>query len=40
LHLAGISFGLLSRYDAGVMAIRGMGAVIALAGFGFLTGTL
>jgi len=40
LHLAGISFGLLSRYDAGVMAIRGMGAVIALAGLGFLTGTL
>lgn len=40
LHLIGISFGLLARYDAGVMAIRGMGAVIALAGLGFLTGTL
>lgn len=40
LHLVGISLGLLARYDSGVVAIRGMGAVIALAGLGFLTGVL
>jgi urease accessory protein len=40
LHLGGISLGLLARYDSGVVAIRGMGAVIALAGLGFLTGVL
>ena len=40
LHLVGISLGSLARYDSGVVAIRGMGAVIALAGLGFLTGVL
>ncbi len=40
LHLAGIALGLLARFESGVVAIRAMGAVIALAGLGFLTGTL
>jgi urease accessory protein len=40
LHLAGISLGLLARSGTGRFAVRGMGAVIALAGRGFLTGTL
>ena len=40
LHLAGISLGLLARSQTGALAVRGMGAVIALAGLGFLTGTL
>ncbi len=40
LHLAGISLGLLARSQSGALAVRAMGAVIALAGLGFLTGTL
>lgn len=40
LHLAGIAFGLLTRTQAGTLAVRGMGVVIATAGLGFLTGTL
>jgi urease accessory protein len=40
IHLAGISFGLLVARPLGRIAVRGAGAVIALAGVGFLTGTL
>lgn len=40
LHLAGIAFGVLAKSSTGAMAIRGTGAAIALAGLGFLTGTL
>jgi urease accessory protein len=40
LHLAGVSLGLLARSGAGALAVRGMGGLIALAGLGFLTGTL
>jgi urease accessory protein len=40
LHLAGISLGLLARSQTGALAVRAMGGVIALAGLGFLTGTL
>lgn len=40
LHLAGISFGLLARSRTGAMAVRALGGMIALAGLGFLTGTL
>jgi urease accessory protein len=38
LHLSGIAFGLLVRWPAGKVAVRAGGAVIALAGAGFLTG--
>ncbi len=37
LHLAGIGFGLLTRWPAGRLAVRGMGAGIALLGVVFLT---
>lgn len=40
LHLAGILFGELKRWPWGDMAVRSGGAVIALAGIGFLTGML
>ena len=40
LHLAGISLGLLTRWPPGAVAVRAFGAVIALAGLGFLTGAL
>lgn len=40
LHLAGITFGELSRWSWGKMAVRAGGGVIALVGLGFLTGTL
>ncbi|KAG1648417.1 Protein HupE [Nymphon striatum] len=40
LHLAGIAFGELSRWSWGKYAVRSGGAVIALVGLGFLTGTL
>lgn len=40
LHLTGILFGELSRWSWGAMTVRAGGAVIALAGLGFLTGTL
>lgn len=38
LHLAGILFGSLARWDAGRMAVRTAGGLIALAGGAFLTG--
>ncbi len=38
LHVAGIGFGLLTRWPAGSMAVRAGGAAIALAGVAFLTG--
>lgn len=40
LHLGGIGFGLLVRWPSGVMAVRAGGGLIALAGLGFITGTL
>jgi urease accessory protein len=38
LHLSGIAFGTLTRSGAGRVAVRGAGAIIALAGLIFLTG--
>lgn len=38
LHLAGILFGSLARWDAGRVAVRAAGGLIALAGGAFLTG--
>lgn len=38
LHLAGIAFGLLIRWPAGRVAVRGVGGLIAVAGIAFLTG--
>jgi urease accessory protein len=38
LHLAGIAFGTLIKSPSGLIAVRGAGAVIALAGGAFLTG--
>ena len=40
LHVAGISFGLLARWDVGKIAVRACGGVIALAGVAFLTGAV
>jgi urease accessory protein len=40
LHLAGIAFGRLAVSPGGMAAVRAAGGAIALAGFGFLTGTL
>jgi urease accessory protein len=40
LHLAGIAFGLLVRWPAGLIAVRAAGAMIALAGLVFLSATL
>lgn len=37
LHLAGIAFGLLTRWPAGILAVRTAGALIACAGFVFLS---
>jgi urease accessory protein len=36
LHLAGIAFGLLTRWPAGRLAVRAAGCIIALAGLVFL----
>jgi urease accessory protein len=36
LHLAGIAFGLLTRWPSGRIAVRAAGAAIALAGVVFL----
>lgn len=36
LHLTGIAFGLLVRWPAGLIAVRAMGGIIALAGLLFL----
>lgn len=38
LHLIGIGFGLLVKWPAGRMAVRGAGGLISLAGIAFLTG--
>jgi urease accessory protein len=38
LHMAGIAFGLLVRWDAGRLAVRAGGGLIALAGIAFLAG--
>ncbi len=38
LHLTGIAFGLLVRWPAGRVAVRGAGGLIAFAGIAFLTG--
>lgn len=38
LHLAGILFGGLAKWDAGRLAVRSAGGLIALAGAAFLTG--
>ncbi len=40
LHLAGITFGLLTQWPRGRMAVRAGGGVIAAVGVGFLTGVL
>lgn len=40
LHLAGIWFGTLVRWQPGKIAVRAAGGVIALAGVGFLTGAI
>ena len=37
LHLAGIAFGLLTRWPAGRIAVRGAGAMIALVGVAYLS---
>ena len=36
LHLSGIAFGALSHWPAGRIAVRAVGAVIALIGVGYL----
>jgi urease accessory protein len=38
LHLIGVGFGLLTRWPAGIMAVRAGGGLVALAGVAFLTG--
>ena len=38
LHLAGIAFGLTTRWPAGRYAVRGAGGVIALVGVAYLSG--
>lgn len=38
LHFAGIALGLLTKWDLGRLAIRGLGGGIAMAGMAFLTG--
>ncbi|MDO6459136.1 HupE/UreJ family protein [Granulosicoccaceae sp. 1_MG-2023] len=40
MHLCGIALGLTVRWPAGRVAVRGGGALIALAGVGFLTGAV
>ena len=40
LHLTGIAFGLLVRWPAGRVAVRGAGGLIAFAGIAFLTGVV
>ena len=40
LHILGIVFGMLTRWPVGEKLVRGGGAAIAVAGFGFLTGVL
>jgi urease accessory protein len=38
LHLGGVGFGLLTRWPAGRLAVRGAGGVIALVGVAYLSG--
>ena len=38
LHMLGIAFGLLIKWPAGRIAVRGAGGLISLAGFAFLFG--
>jgi urease accessory protein len=38
LHLCGVVFGLLARWPAGRLAVRGAGGVIALVGVAYLSG--
>lgn len=38
LHLLGIAFGVLAKWDAGKLAVRAGGGLIALAGMAFLAG--
>jgi urease accessory protein len=38
LHMLGIAFGLLAKWPAGRVAVRGAGGLISLAGIAFLTG--
>lgn len=40
LHVGGIVLGLAVRWPAGAKVVRGIGALISLAGVGFLTGAL
>jgi urease accessory protein len=40
LHLSGIACGLLTRWRAGVLAVRAGGALISLIGLGFLLGLI
>jgi urease accessory protein len=40
LHLAGIAFGLLARWPAGLMAVRAAGGAIAVAGVVFMHGLI
>jgi urease accessory protein len=40
LHLAGIAFGLLARWPAGRLAVRGVGGAIALIGVAYLGGLI
>ena len=40
LHMIGIAFGLLVKWPAGRIAVRGAGGVISLAGFAFLVGAV
>jgi urease accessory protein len=40
LHLTGIAFGLLARWPAGRIAVRGAGGVIALVGAAYLGGLI
>ena len=38
LHIAGIAFGLATKWEAGKIAVMAMGGAIAVAGLAFLTG--
>lgn len=40
MHMVGIGFGVLAKWPTGRIAVRAGGAVIALAGLGFLTGAV
>jgi urease accessory protein len=40
LHAGGIAFGLLVRWQAGRLAVRGLGGLIGLVGVAFLVGWL